>query len=345
MFGQFAATSQFYLYGRKHFTKTGWEAHSKSYEQPDVLKQDLDLSQHVFMITGANSGVGRELATYLAGKQASVYMLCRSRERAEKARDEIAAATGNGRLHVLEGDVGLEADVRRCWQEFVDHSASPAPRLDALVCNAGALQNEKTLSSEGVEVTFASHLLFGTYLLGSLALPVLAAKPGGRLVAVSSGGMYNTPFPDWVVATSSKPGAKYDGQFAYAYAKRGQILLCEQWAAQHPGVKVVSCHPGWTDTPAVELAYGSSKKYLEPMRSPWEGAEGIAWLCVAPEDKIETGELYLDRRPQVKHMAGVFFGEGSYTKNSPDSVELLMKGLDDWANGRRPKEDPVGPTE
>ena len=45
-------------------------------------------------------------------------------------------------------------------------------RLDGLVCNAGALMNEKTLTSEGVEVTFAAHLLFGTYLLGSLAMDV-----------------------------------------------------------------------------------------------------------------------------------------------------------------------------
>ena len=40
-----------------------------------------------------------------------------------------------------------------------------------------------------------------------------------------------------------------DGQLAYAYAKRGQVLLAEQWAAMNPEVKVVSCHPGWVDTP------------------------------------------------------------------------------------------------
>ena len=39
-----------------------------------------------------------------------------------------------------------------------------------------------------------------------------------------------------------------------------------------------SCHPGWVDTPAVEEAYGSKKKFLEPMRNGWQGAEGIAWL-------------------------------------------------------------------
>ena len=50
-----------------------------------------------------------------------------------------------------------------------------------------------------------------------------------------SGGMYNTKFPEWEDATAS--GSRpYDGQFAYAYAKRGQVLLCERWAAAHPKV-------------------------------------------------------------------------------------------------------------
>ena len=53
---------------------------------------------------------------------------------------------------------------------------------------AGALLNEKTLTSEGIEVTFACHLLFGTYLLKSLAMPVLEATEDSRVVVVSSGG-------------------------------------------------------------------------------------------------------------------------------------------------------------
>jgi len=112
------------------------------------------------------------------------------------------------------------------------------PFLRALVCNAGALLNTRyiifsllmalltvdnlhllsnslslhftslhsqfrTLTAEGVEVTFAAHLLFGTYLLGELALPSLkASAPGSRLVVVTSGGMYNKKFPDWEDAVS-----------------------------------------------------------------------------------------------------------------------------------------------
>eukprot|EP00932_Pfiesteria_piscicida_P020397 SRR837773.720.p1 GENE.SRR837773.720~~SRR837773.720.p1 ORF type:complete len:501 (+),score=205.17 SRR837773.720:225-1505(+) len=235
--------------------------------------------------------------------------------------------------------MGLEADVRRCWKEFADESGSPSPRLDALVCNAGALLNTKTLTSEGLETTFAAHFLFGTYLLGSLAMPALKATKDARLIVVSSGGMYNTPFPAWDVATamSKDPKFKYDGQLAYAYAKRGQLLLCERWATAFPEVKVVSCHPGWTSTPGVDSAYGDQQKYLEPLRNSWEGSEGICWLCTAPGEKIESGAFYLDRMPQVKHLAGPFFSEGSYTKNTTEEVDAMMKHLDDWANGRKPE--------
>lgn len=149
--------------------------------------------------------------------------------------------------------------------------------------------------------------------------------------------MYNTAFPKWEDATSTGT-AKYDGQFAYAYAKRGQVLLCEQWAELHPKVKVVSCHPGWTSTPAVDEAYGSSKSYLEPMRNTWQGAEGIIWLCVTDASAIEPGAFYLDREPQVKHMGGAFFTEGTITKNSPGEVADMMRLLEDWANGRRDTE-------
>lgn len=372
-YGQFAATSQFYLYGRKHCTATGYENAMKK-----VLKKgggadpladpSLSLAGKVAMVTGANSGVGKEIATFLAKKGAAVFMVCRSKERGEAALAEIVEITksfqsgGNKNVHLLLCDLQLESEVRKMWAEFERIQASSVggddnnstasssdkasegeaangtpPQLDVLVCNAGVLLNEKTLTSEGVEVTLACHLLFGTYLLGKLAMPSLEATAGARLVVVSSGGMYNTKFPEWDVATSRK--GKYDGNLVYAYAKRGQVLLMEEWAKMYPTVKCVTCHPGWTQTPAVDAAYGKDKKYLEPMRDTWQGADGIVWLCVAPEDEIESGAFYLDRTPRVKHMAGPFFSEGTFTKNSRKEIDAMMAGLDDWSSGRGPTAD------
>ena len=181
--------TQFYLYGKKHFTKTGWINTSKNYKSLDLLKTDINLSDKVYMITGANAGIGREITTYLASKNATVYMVCRSPDRSKAVLDKIISETNNNKVHLLLGDCGLEKDIRRLWDEFVAHrrqvSAKDNIRLDALVCNAGALMNEKTISSEGVEVTFATHLLFGTYLLGSLALPTLSTtQDSSRIIHI-----------------------------------------------------------------------------------------------------------------------------------------------------------------
>lgn len=267
-------------------------------------------------------------------------MVCRSPGRAIKARDEIVAKTNNPNIQLLMADCGLEADIRRIVEEFIHHRKSTLPEgspvtLNGLVCNAGALLNEKTLTSEGVEVTFATHLLFGTYLLGELLMPYLEASPDGRIACVSSGGMYNSKFPAWEDATSTGL-KKYDGQYVYAYAKRGQVLLCEEWQKVHPKLKVVSCHPGWTATEAVDAAYGDDKKYLEPLRTPWQGAEGIIWLMVAPTSQIEGGAFYLDRQPRVKHLSGAFFSEGKFTKNTPEEIHQMMENLQKWSHGSRP---------
>ena len=170
-FGQFAAPTQFYLFGKSHFTRSGWERAILRYPNPDILEDPLcSLAGHVYMITGANTGIGKEITTFLAKKGATVYMVCRNREKAQMAREEIVAISKSPSVHILECDCSLEADVRKMWINFeasqrtnygansesalaVDKDASTKPRLDGLVCNAGALLNEKTFTSEGVEVS------------------------------------------------------------------------------------------------------------------------------------------------------------------------------------------------
>ena len=58
------------------------------------------------------------------------------------------------------------------------------------------------------------------------------------------------------------------------------------------------------DTPGVASAYGDQAKYLQPMRDLWQGSEGICWLGVVDGSELEGGAYYLDRTPQVKHIAG-----------------------------------------
>ena len=90
MLTQFITSTQFYLFGRSRFTQTGWHKAAKKYVQGEL--EDCKLQGKCYAVTGANSGIGRETAGFLASRGARVLMLCRSIERAEKARDDAVEA-------------------------------------------------------------------------------------------------------------------------------------------------------------------------------------------------------------------------------------------------------------
>eukprot|EP01038_Epipyxis_sp_PR26KG_P013673 gene13673-18348_t len=385
-FGRFASTSQAYLYGNTRCTKSGWDFAIRSYDYPDILAGECnELFQKVYLITDADEGIGREISTFLASKGAIVYMVCRSEDKALMVRKSIIESTHYGtspiaatyvpdysfnsspnfNVHILIGDCGLEADVRRVFQEFVEHRSSHhwdendveedtndssnwnlKVSLDGLVCHIETRDEcyERLMTVEDIETVFATHLLFGSYLLGELALPILATTPGSRVIVIAGDSMYNTKFPAWEEATSTslKP---YDYQLSLSYAQRGQVLLCERWASQYSShVKVVSCHPGWVQTKPTfgnDLSKSMSdisnkKKQSDSLRTTWQGAEGILWLCIAPLNAIQDGGFYLDRSPQPKHIAGPFFTEGTYTKNTTQEIDEMMIKLELWSRGIRP---------
>ena len=92
------------------------------YEKPDILLDpQLNLTSKVFMVTGANAGLGKEITKFFASKGATVYMVCRNKEKADIAKAEIVEQTTSKNLHILVGDCGLEKDVRRIWNEFTLH--------------------------------------------------------------------------------------------------------------------------------------------------------------------------------------------------------------------------------
>ncbi|KAL7554536.1 hypothetical protein ACHAWF_018026 [Thalassiosira exigua] len=343
MFGlikQGVASSQFFLYGKKHFTQTGYFKHVTQYTDPvqtaavvdvtDPSNDGVDLSGKTILITGANQGIGKEIATYAAGKKATVYILCRNKERAESAKKDIQDLSNNPNVNVLLGDVGEPSQMRRVVSEFQEREK----KLDCLVCNAGALFHDRRVNSEGQEVTLMSHLVCGSYQLSNLLMPCLRkaseeSEGEARVIYVASGGMYNSKFPEWSVAASTGDyESSYDGNMAYSYAKRGQVLLAERFTQSYPEVTFVSSHPGWVTTAGVDAAYGSGQKLLEPMRTKWEGSEGICWLMATPKKNLEGGAFYLDRVPQRKHIAGAFMTDGTFTKNTDEEVDIMMNHLE-----------------
>ena len=239
----------FYNLGRKKFNRNGWL-------QAKRLPLREDLSGKIYVVTGANSGIGKCLVDHLYSRGATVYMICRNYDRAMKTKSDISEKYKNEKLNLdsnnlqlIIADVSIKADVEDAVKELKEQLIDKP--IDALVCNAGAMLSNKQMTIDNVETTFACHFLFGTYYLGKLCLPLLERSDQSRLIIVSSGGQYTVPLKPFNELLLS-PSKKFNGQITYAYAKRAQVQLAQVWSEKFPQLKIISTHPGWTMTPGCD---------------------------------------------------------------------------------------------
>lgn len=224
----------------------------------------------VAVVTGASSGIGRAAALALGRLGAEVWVLGRDAVRTEEVADAIRRAGGLAEAALVDMADGASVEA------FADRYRAAHQRLDGLVHCAGALLREYEVSSEGVEMTVATHVL-GPYRLTWHLAPLLQRAGAATIVTVSSGGMYTERFD--LGRLELRPEG-YDGVRAYARAKRAQVVLAHEWWRRWSsrGVASYSMHPGWVDTPG--LASGLPFFRLGPLlRSPEEGADTAVWLA------------------------------------------------------------------
>jgi len=271
------------------FDRSGYRRHASGFDADDL---DISMGGKVCVVTGANSGLGFEVARGLAAREATVHMLCRNAVRGEEARTAITDEHGNTDVHVHMVDLSRLGSIRRFAEAFA------VPQLDVLVHNAGLLPLDRELTEDGLELTVATHLV-GPFLLTQLLREKLS---GARIVFVSSGGMYSKRLD--VGAMFSNEG-DYDGVAAYAMTKRGQVVLAELLADELVtiGATVNSMHPGWAATKGVEHSLPRFWKMMRNrLRNPEEGADTALWLAVAEQVEGRTGEFWFDRKPVPTHL-------------------------------------------
>jgi len=247
------------------------------------------------VVTGPTSGLGEQVARQLALTGANLVLVARNEEKCARVIDEIAPlCTGNKPVFVRAEMGDLESVRSACasiQQQFT--------HIDVLIHNAGALLNTRELSPQGIEQTVASHVV-GPFLMTTLLLPLLK---GGRVVTVSSGGMYTSGLPAFDKGeTLEMPAHKYGGSKQYAIAKRAQVTLTEMWATRESQIEFVSMHPGWADTPGVQESIPGFRRVTAPiLRTSSEGADTIAWLAVVNPLPKASGTFWSDREVRPTH--------------------------------------------
>ncbi len=277
------------------FDRTGFRIHALRFQPEDL---DVDLSGRRCLVSGANSGIGFETALALADLGADVVLLCRNRERGEPALERIRRETGNRRVSLELRDVSDLASVRVAGARLAE-----AP-VDVLVHNAGVLSDTRAETRDGLELSLATHVV-GPFLLTRLLRDRLLESKDGRVIWVSSGGMYTRRLslqdPNW-------EQREYDGVLAYAETKRAQVVLAELWAEELAGSSVVvnAMHPGWADTPAVRSSLPRFHRLTRSiLRSPAEGADTVVWLAACPGARAWSGRFFFDREPRRTHLLSV----------------------------------------
>lgn len=276
------------------FTRVGYHVRRSLEDWTDTT--EYDLGGRTVVITGATSGIGLAAARQLAACGARLIVVGRNESKTADVCGDLAAP-GGAPVDPVIADMGDLAAVEAACHRIGELTES----VDVVVHNAGALSDVRRVNDDGVEQTVASQVV-GPHAMTSALLPALRAAGPGRVLTMSSGGMYSAPLSIGGLQMSEDD---YKGAEQYARAKRAQVTLTEVWAERVDPAEVVfhSLHPGWADTPGVEEALPTFRKVVGPLlRTPDQGADTLVWLAADDTEPLaSTGGFWLDRRRRPIH--------------------------------------------
>lgn len=203
-----------------------------------------DLSGKVYIVTGANSGVGLETTRQLVKQGGHVVMACRRPHAGEEAAQSFKGLKGS--YEVMKMDLADLKSIR----DFVTAFLNKHDQLDGLACNAGManMDRDPKYTKDGFEITIGISY-FGHFLLTELLLDILKQSAPSRMVIVSSVVHAGSPRnrPDVHVDDLNFKNRSYNNMGAYAEAKVATVLYAKELAErlEGTGVSAFSVHPGW----------------------------------------------------------------------------------------------------
>ena len=273
-----------------------------------VLKCDdktlgKDLSGKVYIVTGANSGVGLETTRQLVRQGGHVVMACRRVEAGEVVARDFTGLQGSWEVMML--DLAELQSVR----DFAEAFRRNHDRLDGIVCNAGAvfMGGEAEYTPDGFEATVAVNYL-GHFLLTESLLDVLKESSPSRIALVSSVVHAGSPKsrPKVHLDDLHYRERKYTPFGAYAEAKIAEVLYARELAqrVEGTGVSVFSVHPGWARSNfgrGGNLLFRSAMAIMRPL---------VRGLTDSNEDSAQTS-LHCMISDDAPAHSGAYFSQSS----------------------------------
>ncbi|KAJ8962518.1 hypothetical protein NQ318_000909 [Aromia moschata] len=275
---------------------------------------DITAENKVVIVTGANTGIGKETAWEMARRGAKVYLACRDMNRCEQAREEIVLDTKNKYVYCRECDLASLQSIR----DFVKTFKSEQDRLDVLINNAGVMNTPCSRTKEGFEMQLGVNHL-GHFLLTNLLLDLLKKSAPSRIINVSSLAHRR----GHINKEDLNSDKKYDGWGAYAQSKLANILFTKELAKRLEGTGVtVNCvHPGLVDTEIIRhMSFFNSwlaKIFVKP----------FAWPFVKNPKQGAQTSIFLALDGSVEKVTGKYF---SNYKEDEVSEEAKDEGLAKW---------------
>ncbi|XP_061193157.1 retinol dehydrogenase 12-like [Saccostrea echinata] len=261
-----------------------WAAGGKCYSK-------ARLDGKTVIITGCNTGIGKETAIDLAGRGARVIMACRDKSRGEKALSDVIERTESKQVVLKILDLASLESIRKFANDF----NKSEPRLDILLNNAGIMMCPYMKTADGFEIQLGTNHL-GHFLLTNLLLDKIKKSAPARIINVSS--LAHT-FADKINFDDINSEKSYSRMQAYAQSKLANILFSRELSRRlkGTGVTVNSLHPGSIVTELGRYIPGYS--FLWPLltltcKTPREGAQTNIYCAVDESLNNVTGKYFSD---------------------------------------------------
>jgi NAD(P)-dependent dehydrogenase (short-subunit alcohol dehydrogenase family) len=247
------------------------------------------------VVTGATSGIGREVAQGFAALGARTVLVGRGASRVAAAAEAIARATGNAEVDsIAVEDLAVLSETRRVGETLLQRYG----KIHILVNNAGAYYRRREVTPEGIERTFALNVL-SPFLLTSLLAGRLIESAPARVVNVSSAAHrgYAVEFDDL------QGTRRFAGYRAYGQSKLELLLLTREFARrlEGTGVLVNAVHPGFVRSGFGQNNGGGTAFVIRILaalfgRSVQRGAETPLYVATDPAVGRISGEYFSDHR-------------------------------------------------